>query len=919
MHRRLCFLMAALPLAAGPVEFGLAEFRRAIEDRRLNPERFRIRTEITREDPESWRIEATRISGGDLRGVMYGLLAAAEQIRLRGALSPARGQPATAMRGIRVFVHNQELEQSWYYSHDYWRDFFAMLARNRFNRFNLVFAHQTSYLAPPYPFWLEVNGFPEVRVAGLGQPQRTRNLDMLRFISQTASDHAIDFTLGIWEHNVQPGMRASVEGLTRANIGPYSYGALKKLLAACPAIRGVQMRTNAESGIPPDFQLEFYRDWVWRAMAETGRRVTLDLRGWAMRPGMLEAAAGSGVPLRLSAKYWAEDLGRPYQPAETWPGYSYLGFLRKPRPYEFYWELWGLGSHRLLLWGDPEYVRRAVGTFGLAGSIGFEIDPPLAQKGFGNRPGSWTVFSAAESRRVFWKHEFERYWLFYLLWGRLSYDPKTPVAVWLSQFERRFGLAGEPVLSALESASGVLHEIVNAHLADPNMYIWPEINPGGLIEAYREALPSDWRFVATIPEAVRNRVRGQASAKQTPLQTAERLHGLALATENALASALRKLPANHREWLSTEPDLRVLAALARYHGRKQMAADHLTYFYETTNSAGLHAAHRELTGARTVWRDLVRLTDGIYPEEMAFGPDDTGHWKHKLPYVEHDLNLVEQRLEIWNRFGAFDYGFDFGGPLPPGRGSAWRNDPYVLRHSVEPRFLHADAGTRFDEVRGYGWTGAGWREAVPLPATPYTEIRATARDPRGLPRNTLFGDSIRGRGRQVFRVRTGNGEFAVLVLYPDGTAREMKLTSTNGDLDIAFPDTDWSVSGLVIHSTAAKPSPLAQQWPVSTPRPAIEHTPPPAAVAGKPLKLHLKVGRAASYSVRLHYRPLDQAAKFKTVEAGTDGGVIIPGEDLTATWDLLYYFEILGPGGSGWFHPDPLVTTPYYVVGVVEY
>ena len=43
----------------------------------------------------------------------------------------------------------------------------------------------------------------------------------------------------------------------------------------------------------------------------------------------------------------------PISPPRRIPGYSYLNFLEKPRNYDFYWELWGLGSHRLLLWGDP--------------------------------------------------------------------------------------------------------------------------------------------------------------------------------------------------------------------------------------------------------------------------------------------------------------------------------------------------------------------------------------------------------------------------------------------------------------------------------------------------------------------------------------------------------------------------------------
>jgi hypothetical protein len=80
------------------------------------------------------------------------------------------------------------------------------------------------------------------------------------------------------------------------------------------------------------------------------------------------------------------------------------------------------------------------------------------------------------------------------------------------------------------------------------MYIWPEINPGGLLDAYRDALPRDWRHIASIPEAVRNRIHHVASAKQTAPRTAALLNGMAQRTEDAVARVDRKIPANNAEW-----------------------------------------------------------------------------------------------------------------------------------------------------------------------------------------------------------------------------------------------------------------------------------------------------------------------------------------------------------------------------------
>ena len=302
----------------------MAEFQRALAEKGLSQQRFRIRAEMSTGEPETFRILGSRVSGGDLRGVMYGLLAAADQVRTTGRLAPAEGKPAVPIRGIRKFLHNKDLEEDWYYSREYWLAYIQMLARNRFNRFNLVFAHQTNYMAPPYPFWVGIEKFPEIRVPGLTSEQRTRNLEMLKFISQTAADHAIDFTLGIWEHNIQEGMSATVEGLNEENLGPYTYAALKKVLAECPAIRSIQVRTNSESGIPPARQVEFYRDHVYRAIREAGRLVKLDLRGWLMSDGMLEAATNAGVPLRLSCKFWASTwadrtrLPKRSQTTATW-------------------------------------------------------------------------------------------------------------------------------------------------------------------------------------------------------------------------------------------------------------------------------------------------------------------------------------------------------------------------------------------------------------------------------------------------------------------------------------------------------------------------------------------------------------------------------------------------------------------------
>ena len=105
--------------------------------------------------------------------------------------------------------------------------------------------------------------------------------------------------------------------------------------------------------------------------------------------------------------------------------------------------------------------------------------------------------------------------------------------------------------------------------------------------------------------------------------------------------------------------------------------------------------------------------------------------------------------------------------------------------------------------------------------------------------------------------------------------------------------------------------------PFETPR--VEHTVPAAADAGKDLSLTAKVlARTPIDRVLLHYRPLNQRADWKEIAmtAGNDGRftAAIPSRDITAKFDLQYYFEVLYQGGGGRMWPSWQDGMPYIIV-----
>jgi hypothetical protein len=450
----LCLLACAWIASAGPVDFGMSEYNAALATRGL---KWKVTADLSLDPPETFRIEPYRvggahITGGDLRGLMYGLIEASEQIRSTGRLAQAHGVPATALRGIRVLAHFSDLEK---YPESFWRSYFQMLARDRFNRFTLVFTQPM-----PYPWLVDVEGFPEIRVPGLTAARRERNLHMLRFISQAAADYAIDFALGIWESGPQHAAGPPVEGLTPDNIGPYSRDALRQLLAACPMIRSVEIRAASPSGIPFDS--------IFKALHETGRRVTLDPRGSLQQPALLKAAEKEGVALQF--------------PPESWPG-------------------------------------------------GFEIDPPL-------EPGRW---------------ESDGHPLFYWLWGRLGYDPDTK-------------LPKDENLEDYRAAARTIRLLAAAYLSDPGMYPWPRADSGVRRENDTDEQPDDWGFVASLPEALHDRLDRVASAKQTPPEIADLLIAAAISLEKAAGE-----------------DFQMLAEMARYHAH-QLRADYQNLLGRTADA-----------------------------------------------------------------------------------------------------------------------------------------------------------------------------------------------------------------------------------------------------------------------------------------------------------------------------------------------
>jgi hypothetical protein len=335
--RHLLIGLTALAALAGPVDFGRQEYQRALAEKKLPQQRFRIQTEVSNDSPEAFRIVGSRVSGGDVRGLMYGLLEAADQIRSRSRLAAVKASAAIGIRGVRLPVHAEDLETEWFSSTTYWNEIFATLARSRFNRLNLVFG-QGAVLGP-------------------------RAAAAIRTIAKTALNYSVDLAISI----------------ESAAIGPDA-SEMRGMLANSPAIRSVQWLTGSPEDPPASFP-----DALLGAVARAGRRVTLEVPSEEAVPGLVAKFTARTVPWRSTEKY-APGSAKASHAADS----------------EVVWTIPAANQEDRT---NPGFARAVVADMARLDAAGLEIDGPLP------------VTSEANQR-------------FYLLWGRLSYDPKTPDSVW---------------------------------------------------------------------------------------------------------------------------------------------------------------------------------------------------------------------------------------------------------------------------------------------------------------------------------------------------------------------------------------------------------------------------------------------------------------------------------------------------------
>jgi hypothetical protein len=644
---------------------------------------------------------AILVTGIDARGIIYGLLELTERVRLNDnpftALhlsAPVVEITPNKVRSVaRAFLSEIE-DKSWFYDRTFWRDYLDTLTFARFNRFNfaLGFGYDFprgvtgDYLHFPYPYLVEVAGYEQVSVEPPLQPgERQRNLETLQYIAAETARRGLEFQLGIWTHAYQwtdsPKSDHHIVGLTPEIHAAYCRDALAAILKACPQISGLTLRIHGESGIP-EGSYSFWQT-LFEAISGAGRVIEIDMHAKGLNQAMIDMAHKTGMPVKASAKFWAEHQGLGYHQADireaeyprkgvtgtfavssgerNFTRYGYGDFYRKDSNIDVLYRVWP-GTQRHLLWGDPALASGYGRAANFCGAAGMELCEPLTFKGRegSGHPGGRNSYVDSSLANI--NRDTNKFTITYLLWGRYLYNPDTAPEVHHRFFRQAFGSSAPALEAALASSSRILPLITTAWLPSAsNHSFWPELySPISILPPTGKPLysdspaphnvsaisPLDPQLFSTIDQHAKDLTSGTKNARYSPGEVIEWLEMLVSTSTKSLAAA--RLSSGSRakspEFRQVEEDILIVNALGLYYANLFRAALFYSIYERTGDPAAAAQALAAYRKGRDAWANMAERADKIYGTDISYGdiPIRRGNWADRLPEIDHDLAALEK-------------------------------------------------------------------------------------------------------------------------------------------------------------------------------------------------------------------------------------------------------------------------------------
>jgi hypothetical protein len=649
----------------------------AIHQNRLGPEAFSI-------IPEG---KVITIYGGDTRGMIYGTLELVETlrngIRLEG-IKAVEQKPNLEFRGIKynlpweTYRPSSALDQHYETVRDpkYWEAFLDMMVENRFNVISLWNMH-------PYTFMVKPKNFPEASPWSEKEFADWQNL--YREIFRMAKERALDTYIVHWNIFVSREF-AMAHNVAKVNFYPHYYvpgdtsqivrrylrESVTQVLEEYPDLDGIGIsHGEGMAGMTPLQRQKWMDDVIISGMLEADRPVKLIHRvpfssGTSSEPGVsknVEEVTREAMerledsfdgPIWVEIKFnWSHGHSTPNLEKVHGGKLGDTYFVPKPKNYKIIWQVRN-EDFFALRWGVPDFIRQHIAVNGRAEYVG------------GYFIGSETYIPAldyftAVKEPVYWIWAFERQWLFYKLWGRLLYDPKTPDSVFRTEFTQRYGSKAENLLQAYSLASSTQLRLASIYDSRWDFTLYSE----GFLALQGEytnyisvdrliSQPTMASEYVSVNEYVETLLKGgEFEAGQiTPAELADRL-------ERDNLEALRLVKnidtSGNASLMYEVSDVKIWANLGLHLGEKLKGAIALYTYRLTGDEKNKLKAIEHLQEALKYWDEVVKITRPIYLDMplthynnnfFEANDDNLFHWALIREEVARDLEIARSSQKM---------------------------------------------------------------------------------------------------------------------------------------------------------------------------------------------------------------------------------------------------------------------------------
>jgi len=160
--------------------------------------------------------------------------------------------------------------------------------------------------------------------------------------------------------------------------------------------------------------------------------------------------------------------------------------------------------------------------------------------------------------------------------------------------------------------------------------------------------PLDPQLFYRMDEFADDLLKGERSAKYTPIEVATWIEGYATAALLSLEGGADWAKATDRpEYRRLTVDVAVAAGLGRFFGAKFRAGVLYHIFDRTGDRAALEEALKTYRAAREAWARIAASTKDVYMADITVGEmrQLRGHWADRLADIDADISAIAAKLD----------------------------------------------------------------------------------------------------------------------------------------------------------------------------------------------------------------------------------------------------------------------------------